>query len=72
VASAAAATSSRRSLFGARACLIGRPWLYGLAVGRDVGVSRVLSLLQADIGRTLAQLGAAGVDVLDASWIRSR
>lgn len=55
---------------GASACFIGRPWLYGLAAGRESGVGRVLDLLEDDIHRTLMLLGVNSVDVLDPSWIR--
>ena len=41
---------------GARACLIGRPWLFGLAVGGQVGVSTVLEILR---DRARSRLGAA-------------
>jgi 4-hydroxymandelate oxidase len=42
---------------GARAVLIARPYLWGLAVGGQKGVERVLSLLRAEVERTLALLG---------------
>jgi isopentenyl diphosphate isomerase/L-lactate dehydrogenase-like FMN-dependent dehydrogenase len=43
---------------GARAVLIGRPVLWGLAVGGEDGVRDVLGLLQAEVERALALLGA--------------
>jgi isopentenyl diphosphate isomerase/L-lactate dehydrogenase-like FMN-dependent dehydrogenase len=43
---------------GARAVLIGRPVLWGLAVGGEDGVRDVLRLLQAEVERALALLGA--------------
>jgi isopentenyl diphosphate isomerase/L-lactate dehydrogenase-like FMN-dependent dehydrogenase len=46
---------------GARACLIGRPWLYGLAAGGADGVERVLAILDAEIDRTLALMGVASL-----------
>jgi 4-hydroxymandelate oxidase len=42
---------------GARAVLIARPYLWGLAVGGQEGVERVLSLLRVEVERTLALLG---------------
>ena len=42
---------------GARACLIGRPWLYGLAAGGTTGVDKVLDLFEDEIHRALALLG---------------
>lgn len=47
---------------GARACMIGRPYLYGLAAFGQPGVARVLALLRQETARTLALLGCAGVD----------
>jgi isopentenyl diphosphate isomerase/L-lactate dehydrogenase-like FMN-dependent dehydrogenase len=42
---------------GASACLIGRPYLWGLAVDGEEGVSRVIELLHNEIDRDLALLG---------------
>jgi isopentenyl diphosphate isomerase/L-lactate dehydrogenase-like FMN-dependent dehydrogenase len=54
---------------GARACLVGRPWVYGLAANGTPGVERTLQILHDEIDRTLALIGRAGVDDLDASAI---
>lgn len=45
---------------GASAVLVGRPVLWGLAVGGVAGVRHVLDLLRADLDRALALAGAAG------------
>ncbi|MEU6024189.1 alpha-hydroxy acid oxidase [Micromonospora sp. NPDC047134] len=45
---------------GATAVLIGRPVLWGLAVGGAAGVRQVLDLLHADLDRAMALVGAAG------------
>jgi L-lactate dehydrogenase (cytochrome) len=50
---------------GARACMAGRAYLYGLAVGGERGVSHVLRMLDADVRRTLALVGARSVAELD-------
>lgn len=42
---------------GARAVLVGRPAVWGLACGGQAGVERVLSLLQAEVEVCLALLG---------------
>ena len=42
---------------GASACLFGRPYLWGLAVAGEEGVSRVIEILQTEIDRDLALLG---------------
>ncbi|HSV70722.1 MAG TPA: alpha-hydroxy acid oxidase [Methylibium sp.] len=49
---------------GARACMIGRPYLYGLAAFGAPGVRRVLSLLRQETERAIALLGCTGVDEL--------
>jgi L-lactate dehydrogenase (cytochrome) len=54
---------------GAKACLTGRPWLYGLAAGGPAGVERVLALLNDEIDRTLALIGRPGVASLDRSAV---
>jgi 4-hydroxymandelate oxidase len=52
---------------GARAVLIGRPYLYGLAVGGAEGVSRVVSLLNQELRMTLKLLGRPSVASVDRS-----
>lgn len=42
---------------GARAVLVGRPALYGLAIGGATGVERVLGILREEIENALALLG---------------
>jgi len=57
---------------GARACLIGRPWLFGLALGGEAGVTRVLETFAAEIDRTLALVGVPDCASLDSSVLRRR
>ena len=52
---------------GARACLIGRPWLFGLAANGEQGVFTVLEILRAEIDRTLALLGRPSIEIGRAS-----
>ncbi|WP_296140589.1 MULTISPECIES: alpha-hydroxy acid oxidase [unclassified Pseudonocardia] len=54
---------------GARACLVGRPWVYGLAAGGTAGVERMLAILRDEIDRTLALVGRPGVGALDRSAV---
>ena len=42
---------------GAKAVLVGRPYVYGLAMGGEEGVRHVLSCLLADTDSSLANLG---------------
>jgi L-lactate dehydrogenase (cytochrome) len=46
---------------GARAAMAGRAYLYGLAVGGERGVEHVLQLLETDVRRTMALVGARSV-----------
>ena len=57
---------------GARACMIGRAYLYGLGAGGQRGVSRALTLLRAEIRRALMLVGCRSVQALDASYLRRR
>jgi isopentenyl diphosphate isomerase/L-lactate dehydrogenase-like FMN-dependent dehydrogenase len=54
---------------GARACLIGRPYLFGLAAGGEAGVTQVLEILRAEIEQTMALVGCATVDDIDRSLV---
>lgn len=42
---------------GARACMIGRAWLYGLASGGEAGVAKALDILIKEIDTTMTLLG---------------
>jgi L-lactate dehydrogenase (cytochrome)/(S)-mandelate dehydrogenase len=54
---------------GARACLIGRPMLYGLAGGGTGGVESVLRILREELVRTLTLMGVAQLDHLDTGSV---
>jgi len=47
---------------GAKVCLIGRPYVYGLALGGEEGVSHVLRSLLGDLELTLHLAGIPSVD----------
>jgi len=55
---------------GARACMAGRPFLYGLAAGGERGVTRAIDLLRNEVDNNLALLGRASVQDLDRSAVR--
>ena len=57
---------------GARACMIGRPYLYGLAAGGERGVDHALAHLRDGFERTLALLGAPRVEDIKADHVRWR
>lgn len=50
---------------GATAACGGRLWVWGLATAGESGVRRVLTILEADIARTLALIGQRRYDDLD-------
>jgi isopentenyl diphosphate isomerase/L-lactate dehydrogenase-like FMN-dependent dehydrogenase len=55
---------------GARAVLIGRPWLWGCAAGGSDGVRAVLEVLRTETRETMAGLGCRSVHELDRSYVR--
>ena len=55
---------------GARAVLVGRPAIWGLAADGDAGVRHVLSLLRDEIAATLALLGCTRPDDVGRSHIQ--
>ncbi len=57
---------------GARACMIGRPWMYGLAAGGRAGVEVVLRLFRTEIDVTLALLGRPTLESLDRGAVSAR
>jgi 4-hydroxymandelate oxidase len=54
---------------GATATLIGRPYLYGLAVGGAEGVTRVVNILRREFEMAMALTGRTSVAQIDASVI---
>lgn len=54
---------------GARACIFGRPSLYGVAAAGQAGVARVLTLIRSEIDKVLAQVGCARFEALDAGYL---
>jgi isopentenyl diphosphate isomerase/L-lactate dehydrogenase-like FMN-dependent dehydrogenase len=56
---------------GARAVLIGRPYLYGLAAGGRTGVEHVLDLVRAELDRVMALVGCASIADVDDRLLAS-
>ena len=54
---------------GADAVLLGRPYVYGLAVGGEAGVAHVIRSLAAEVDTTAALIGIKNLDELDASFV---
>lgn len=57
---------------GARACMMGRPYLYGLGAGGQPGVARAIEIIRSEIQRTMQLTGCTRVADLDSSYIRKR
>ena len=57
---------------GARACLVGRAYLYGLMAGGERGVQRVADILTGEVTRTLTLLGVPSVGELTPDRVRLR
>ena len=57
---------------GARACLIARPYLWGLAVAGEQGVARVLEILRSEVDRVMALGGWDRLADLDRSSLFQR
>ena len=60
---------ARAVALGADAVLIGRMSVYGLALGGEAGVTRMLRLLHQELVRTLRLLGVGSIHDLDASFL---
>ncbi|HMK62435.1 MAG TPA: alpha-hydroxy acid oxidase [Acidimicrobiales bacterium] len=56
---------------GARAAMIGRPYLYALSVGGQRGVEGILDVMRIEMSRTMRLLGCASVSELDRSYLES-
>ena len=54
---------------GAKAVLVGRSWLWGVAAAGEAGVSAVLEVYRRQIMDTMASLGVSSVDELNESHV---
>jgi L-lactate dehydrogenase (cytochrome) len=57
---------------GADACMVGRPYLYGLGAGGEQGVARALTILKAEIERVMRLIGCCRIEDVNREFIRSR
>jgi 4-hydroxymandelate oxidase len=55
---------------GAKATLIGRPYLWGLTLHGEAGVRMVIEMLRDEISSAMGQLGVADVKRIDRSLVR--
>jgi 4-hydroxymandelate oxidase len=54
---------------GAKAVLVGRPCIHGLAVGGALGVAHVLKILRTELEIALALTGCAHLEAIDRTLI---
>jgi L-lactate dehydrogenase (cytochrome)/(S)-mandelate dehydrogenase len=57
---------------GASACMIGRPFLWGLAAGGKAGIARALQLYRDEIDNAMALIGVRSLRELGAGHVRPR
>lgn len=55
---------------GAKAVAVGRPYLYGLGAGGEVGVTRALDILTSALRRDMALTGVTRLDELTPDFVR--
>jgi L-lactate dehydrogenase (cytochrome) len=55
---------------GAKACMIGRPYLYGLAAGGQPGVQRAVDILKGELLRGMMLLGCDDINTLSKAWLQ--
>lgn len=54
---------------GARACMVGRPFLWGLSVAGELGVSRAIKIFEEELNIALALLGQPEFDEITAEYL---
>jgi isopentenyl diphosphate isomerase/L-lactate dehydrogenase-like FMN-dependent dehydrogenase len=55
---------------GARACMVGRPYLYGLAAAGQAGVADAIRILLAELRRAMALMGCKRIADLGRACLR--
>jgi len=55
---------------GAKACMIGRAWVYGVAARGEAGVSGVLETMKRELRTSMALIGRTRVEDIDASVLQ--
>jgi L-lactate dehydrogenase (cytochrome) len=55
---------------GAKACMTGRPFLYGLAAGGAAGVDKALDIFAAEIRRDMMLAGCPSIEGIGADMVR--
>lgn len=55
----------RALALGARACLVGRAYVYGLDAGGEAGVAKAIEILRKELSVTMALTGTRSVEEID-------
>ena len=61
----------RALALGARGCLSGRAFVYGLGAGGQAGVARAIEIMKNELNVSMALTGVTGIDKIDRSVIAS-
>lgn len=62
---------ARALALGAKACMIGRAWVYGVAARGEAGVTAVLETMKRELRTSMALIGRTKVADIDASVVQS-
>ncbi len=62
---------TRALALGAKACMIGRAWVYGVAAKGEKGVSAVLETMKRELRTSMALIGKAKIADIDASVLQA-
>jgi L-lactate dehydrogenase (cytochrome) len=60
---------TRAVALGARACLVGRAWVYGVAAQGEAGVTAVLETMKRELRTSMALVGASRVGAIGRSVV---
>jgi L-lactate dehydrogenase (cytochrome) len=55
----------RALALGAKACMIGRPFLYGLGAGGEAGVAKAIDLIRNELSVTMGLCGVNTIAEID-------
>jgi len=56
---------ARALALGARSCMSGRAYIYGLGAGGQAGVARAIEIMRSELDVTMALMGVTGVGAID-------
>ncbi len=59
----------RALALGARGCLCGRAFIYGLGAGGQAGVARAIEIMKNELNVSMSLTGVTGIDKIDRSVI---